>query len=229
MKAIILAGGEGRRLRPLTNDKPKPLLEVGGKPIIEWQIEWMKKYGVNSFVISAGYMKDKLIDYLGSGSKYGVDIEFVIEEEPLGTAGAIKYARSSFLKESAFVVANGDIITNFDLGKLVAANKQVATISLTPLRSTYGIVDSDGTRVLGFREKPIIKDNWLNAGIYAMSTKIFDYLPDSGSLESIVFPKLAAEGLLECMKFDDVYWCSIDNFKDFEETGKDLAKGVVFG
>src|SRR5271156_5070305 len=110
MKALILAGGEGKRLRPLTNDKPKPLLEVGGKPIIEWQIEWMKGYGVDYFVISAGYMKEKLIEYLGTGAKLGVDINFVVENEPLGTAGAIKSAVGILGREEKFVVTNGDII-----------------------------------------------------------------------------------------------------------------------
>jgi len=228
MKALILAGGEGRRLRPLTNDRPKPMLEMAGKPIIEWQIEWMKKHGVNSFVILAGYMKERLVEHLGTGAKLGVDISFQMEGEPLGTGGAVKSARAAFDKEERFVVANGDIITNFDLSKLIAMNKNVATISLTPLRSTYGIVDTDGIRAVAFREKPLVKDYWLNAGIYVMTREIFDYLPDKGSLEVSIFPKLVALGLMDAIKFDDVYWSSIDSFKDFEETSTDLGNGQVY-
>lgn len=229
MKALILAGGEGRRLRPLTSDRPKPMLEMGGKPIIDWQIEWMKKHGINSFVISAGYMKDKITEHLGTGAKYGVDISFEIEEEPLGTGGAIKNCQSSLKGEESFVVANGDIITNLDLTMLIKSHKNISTISLTQLKSTYGIVDTEGSKVVSFREKPLIKDHWLNAGIYVMSSKIFDYLPDRGSLENATFPKLVESSLLDCVKFEGIYWQSIDSFKDFEDTSNDLAKKVVFG
>lgn len=228
MKAVILAGGEGRRLRPLTNDRPKPMLEVAGKPIIEWQIEWMKSYGINSFVIVAGYMKDKLIEYLNTGAKLGVDISFEVEDAPLGTGGALKSTKEMLTKEDKFIVANSDIITNFDLSKLVAASNSVATISLVPLRSSFGIVDTEGVKVVGFREKPLIKDHWLNAGIYVMKREIFDYLPDKGSLETETFPKLASLGSIEAMKFDNIYWRSIDSFKDFEETGADLANKSVY-
>jgi mannose-1-phosphate guanylyltransferase len=228
MKALILAGGEGRRLRPLTNEKPKPLLEVGGKPIIEWQIERMKSFGVTSFVISVGYMKDKLIEHLGTGARYGVDISFEVEEEPLGTGGAIKSAEDILGKEDVFFVTNGDIISNMDLGKLIAAHKNVATISLTPLRSQFGIVETEGADVIGFKEKPLIKDHWLNAGVYTMSKKVFDYLPDKGSVELETFPALAKERLLQAVKFDDIYWRSVDSFKDFEEVNSDLNAKKVY-
>lgn len=228
MKALILAGGEGRRLRPLTNDKPKPMLEIAGKPIIEWQIRWMKSYGISSFVVLAGYMKEKLIDYLGTGAKLGVDISFEIEDEPLGTGGAIKNAEQSFKNEEKFVVANGDIITNFDLGKLISSSNNVSTISLVELRSTFGIVETSGNKVVGFREKPLIKDHWLNAGIYVMTKRVFDYLPKNGSVETVTFPKMAELGLLDAMKFSDVYWRSIDSFKDFEDCNEDLTKGSVY-
>lgn len=226
MKAIILAGGEGKRLRPLTNDKPKPLLEVGGKPIIEWQIEWLKRSGVDSFVIAAGYMKDKLISHLGTGSRWGVDINFVTEDEPLGTAGAIKSASSIIKNEREFIVANGDIITNLDVKKLVL-NENIAAISLTPLRSSFGIVVTNGDAVTGFDEKPLLKDYWLNAGIYLMSGKIFGYLPDKGSIERETFPQLAREGLLSSVKFE-TYWRSVDSIKDFEEVSVDLSNNTVY-
>lgn len=229
MKALILAGGEGRRLRPLTNDRPKPLLEVGGKPIIEWQVMWLKKYGVDSIVVSAGYLKEKLIEHLGTGSRLGIDVNFEIENEPMGTGGAIKGAKGSLKGESRFIVTNGDIITNLDLDKLIAAHAGVSTISLVPLRSPFGIVDTDDSKVVGFMEKPIIKDYWLNAGVYVMSDRVFDYLPDKGSLELVTFPRLANEGVLNCIKFDNIYWRSVDSFKDFEEVSTDLNNNSVFG
>lgn len=228
MKAIILAGGEGRRLRPLTNDKPKSLLEVGGKPIIEWQIEWMKGYGINSFIVSAGYMKDVLIAHLGTGSKLGVELNFSVETEPLGTAGAIKYAMAPFVSEEKLVVANGDIITNLELDALISSCNDVASVSLAPLKSTFGILDTDGSKVTGFREKPVLKEYWLNAGVYVMSNRVFEYLPDTGSLEYNVFPRLAKEGLLDCVKYGDSYWRSIDTLKDFEEANADLNSNLVY-
>ncbi|HII09501.1 MAG: nucleotidyltransferase family protein [Candidatus Micrarchaeaceae archaeon] len=228
MKAVILAGGEGRRLRPLTNDKPKSLLVVGGKPIIDWQIEWMKSYGVDSFVVSAGYMKDALIGYLGTGARLGIELSFVVENEPLGTGGAIKNAVSALGGTEKFIVANGDIITNLDLKELIASCKDVASVSLSPLKSTFGILDTDGDKVIGFREKPVLKEYWLNAGIYVMSKEVFGYLPDKGSLEYDVFPQLAKKGLLDCMKYGDSYWRSVDTMKDFEEVGVDLNNNLVY-
>jgi mannose-1-phosphate guanylyltransferase len=224
MKAVILAGGEGRRLRPLTDDRPKPLLEIGGKPIIEWQIMWMKHFGFDSFTILAGYMKDKLVTRLGTGSKLGVDINFSIEEEPLGTGGAIKGIENTFRKEEKFLIANGDIITNIDLGRLFDLGGSVCNIALVPLKSTFGVVNTNMEKVVGFEEKPIIKEHWLNAGMYIASNRIFDYLPNKGSIEKETFPKLAAAGLLNSVKFDNNYWRSIDSYKDFEEANSDLEE-----
>ena len=96
MKAVILAGGYGKRLRPLTEERPKPLVEVGGKPIIEWQVNWLKSMGVDSFIVLAGYLKEKVMDHLGAGSKWGVKMAYLIEEEPLGTGGALKLRRMAF-------------------------------------------------------------------------------------------------------------------------------------
>lgn len=228
MKALILAGGEGKRLRPLTNNVPKPLLEVGGKPIIEWQIGWMKSYGVDSFVISGGYLKEKLVDHLGNGSKLGVDIDYVFEEEPLGTGGAVKNAESFFESEKNFVVSNGDVITNLRLDKLLSSDRRISTISLTPLKSPFGIVETDEEKVIGFKEKPFVEGYWLNAGMYLMSDKIFDFLPENGSIELVTFPNLVKEKQLGYVKFNDVYWRSVDSLKDFEEVSSDLGKDLVF-
>ena len=199
MKAAILAGGFGKRLRPLTNDRPKPLVEVCGKSIIEWQISWLKKYGVNALVILAGYLREKLIDYLGSGSRYSVRITYVVEDEPLGTGGALKNAEY-ILNDSVFIVLNGDVITNLDLSKLVNEllnSKALIAIALTPLKSPYGIVRLGmGSYIESFVEKPVIKEYLINAGVYAMKPEVFKYIPEKGDLERTTFPKLASEGLI---------------------------------
>ncbi len=230
MKAAIIAGGFGKRLRPLTLDRPKTLVEVGGKPIIQWQIEWLRKYGVDTIAVLAGYMKEKIIDFLGSGQRLGVNVVYVIEEEPLGTGGAIKNARG-VLSNEIFVAVNGDIITNIPVDKLVnelLSSNALAVIALVPLKSPYGIVEIDENGYIkSFREKPVLGDYLINAGVYAMKPQIFEYLPDKGDIERDTFPKLAEEGLLKGVVFRDVYWRAIDTVKDVEEVGRELEKGIL--
>lgn len=225
MKAAVMAGGLGRRLRPLTSDRPKPLVEVGGKTIIEWQIEWLRRHGISSVVILAGYLREVLIEHLGSGSRYGVKASYVVEDEPLGTGGALRNAEH-VLSDSVFVALNGDVITNLDLGRLVrelVSSNAVAAIALVPLRSPYGIVKLRGDGyVESFEEKPVLREYLINAGVYAMKPEVFRYLPERGDIERTTFPRLAAEGLLKGVVFADCYWRSIDTLKDVEEASKDL-------
>jgi len=226
MKAVILAGGRGKRLRPLTDEIPKPLIEVGGKPIIVWQIEWLRSYGIHEFVVCAGYLKERIINSLGNGSKLGVKIGYVVEEEPLGTGGAIKNAEVFLKNEEGFFVINGDIITTLnplELAKL--DSKYVGVIALVPLPSPYGIVEvDDDFKVKSFREKPLLRDYWINAGVYYFRSKIFKYLPVKGDVEKSVFPMLAELGLLKAVKYEEVFWRSVDTPKDVEEVSKLLVE-----
>ena len=140
MKAVILAGGLGKRLRPLSDDKPKPMIEVLNVPIIEWQIRWFRKYSINEIVICVGYLKEHIIDYIGSGVRFGVRVGYAVEEEPLGTGGALKNAESLLgdgLREGFFMV-NGDILT--DLNPVELRTKDLPSLALVPLRSPYGVV-----------------------------------------------------------------------------------------
>ncbi len=233
MKAAILAGGYGKRLRPLTSDRPKPLVEVAGKPIIVWQIEWLRSHGITEIVVLAGYLYTKLIEYLGNGSRFGVRIAYVVEEEPLGTAGALKNAEHILRKEDYFIVVNGDIITNLDplqLVKTVSERSEViAGIAAVPLRSPYGIlkIDEHG-RILDFVEKPVLREYWINAGVYAMKPDIFDYLPEKGDIEKTAFPRLARERKLIALRYSDVFWRSIDTYKDVEEVSRELQGVKLF-
>jgi NDP-sugar pyrophosphorylase family protein len=152
MKAVILAGGHGNRLRPLTQDRPKALVEVGGKPIIEWQIRWLSSYGVKEFVVCAGYMKEKFFSVIGSGSKLGVKVYYSVEDEPLGTGGALKNTEGLLMNESGFLTVNGDIITSLNPTVLVEQGS-VGVVSLVPLKSPYGVEElSDNGLVKGFLE-----------------------------------------------------------------------------
>ncbi len=223
MKVLILAGGYGKRLRPLTNTIPKPLIKLNEKPIIEWQIQWLKIHNVNSFVIGLGYLKHKLINYF---VRKNHNIEYVIEEEPLGTGGAIKNAEKLLENEKEFMVINGDIITNLNCSKLVLSEKDLVSMALVPLRSPYGVIKTRGSRISEFREKPLLKGYWLNAGIYLMSNKIFKYLPEKGDVEKL-FHELAKKDRINGVKFSNVYWRSIDSLKDMEEGSLDLKNNKV--
>ncbi|MDE1833504.1 MAG: nucleotidyltransferase family protein [Candidatus Micrarchaeota archaeon] len=227
MKAVILAGGYGKRLRPLTEERPKPLVEVGGKPIIEWQVNWLKSMGVDSFIVLAGYLKERVIDHLGAGRKWGVKMAYLIEEEPLGTGGALKNAEHLLENEKRFVMVNGDIITNIDF-KDVKNDSTVATMALVPLKSPFGVIKTSNSHITQFVEKPVLEDYWINAGIYVMKSEIFSMLPEKGDIEKFTFPKLAKENQLGCAKYTDSYWRSVDSMKDLEEVSNDLKEHKVY-
>ncbi|AAY80604.1 nucleotidyltransferase family protein [Sulfolobus acidocaldarius] len=226
MKAVILAGGYGKRLRPLTDEKPKPLVEIGGKPILEWQILLLKRYKISSVYILAGYKKEVLLDWVSKNQeRLEVKLAILSETEPLGTGGAIKRLED-FIKEP-FYVLNGDIITNLDLDKLKISedSDDLASIALVPLKSPYGIIRmKDGGKIIEFVEKPIIKDYWINAGIYYMKPQIFEFLPVKGDVEKTTFPLLAEKGILSGKTYDSVYWRSIDTLKDYEEAGQEVSE-----
>ena len=221
MQAIILAGGFGKRLAPLTSEVPKPLLPVGGKPILVRQIEWLRGFGVTDAVLAVGYLRHKVFEALGDGRRLGVRIFYSVEEEPLGTAGAIKNAEP-FMRDDVFIVLNGDVLTNLDLNRLVEALGDAdGAIALVPLRSPYGIVefDRDG-RITRFREKPLLEGFYINAGVYAFRREVLKFLPERGNVEETAFPMLAERGRLRGVTYRDVFWRSIDSVKDLEEVDK---------
>ena len=212
MKAIILSGGIGKRLKPMTDHVPKPLIPLNNIPIIEWQIRYFKKFGVNECIICTGYKSEQIINYL-KPKKLGVKIDYSIEKTPLGTGGAIKNA-SNFIDDENFFVINGDVITNIDPRKLRANPNSIAVI---PLRSSFGIVALNKNKVKRFEEKPEISDHWMNAGIYYLSKETLKQLPKKGNIEHVTFPILASNNSLFVVKYEKDFWCSIDSHKDIEE------------
>ena len=226
MKALILAGGMGKRLRPLTDDKPKPMIPISNKPILEWQIMWLKSHNIGEVVLCTGYMSENITEYFGDGEKFGVSIEYSKEEEPLGTGGALMQSESLLKEHSNFIVMNGDIMSNIDPNSLILnlTDGLIGTIAVVALRSPFGEIEikEDG-RISRFTEKPILNDHWINAGIYCFSNKIFNYLSSVGSLESDVFPLLAQENKLSAIKQNNVKWRSIDSHKDIEESQKEFV------
>ena len=220
MKAIILAGGFGKRLKPLTDSNPKSLITILDKPIISWQIQWLRNYKIKDFIICAGYMKDNIINYLGDGSNLNINIEYSIEDRPLGTAGALKNCENLLDDEHEILVLNGDVITNINPINLIKEinNNILCSMAVVPLQSPFGIVNfTKNSIVTGFKEKPLISDYWINAGVYSLSKNLFSHIPKPGSLENDVFPKLANNKNLKVIKYDKNLWKSIDSHKDIEE------------
>jgi mannose-1-phosphate guanylyltransferase len=223
-KALILAGGFGKRLRPFTFEKPKPMLEVAGLPLIERQIRWLKGNGIDELIICVGYLKEKIMEYIGDGSRFGVRVEYSVEESTLGTGGAIKNAESLLHNEQAFYVINGDILTTIDPRKL--AGDTTHAVSAVPMKSPFGIITFDSSdNVTEFLQKPVMNDIWINAGVYYFMNEVFRYLPDVGNFEESVLPMLAKQGKLRVVKFGnpDYYWRSIDSHWDLEEASKEVS------
>ena len=219
MKAIILAGGRGKRLRPITDYIPKPLVPIKNIPIIEWQLKYLKKFGIDEVIICTGYKQEMIENHLNM-KDIGIKIKFSIEKSPLGTGGAIKKA-GKMIKDKSFFVINGDTITNIDLKKLATKKNVIAAIEL---RTKYGILETDNDKIINFKEKKEISDTWMNAGIYHLEKEVLKELPNKGDIEKTVFPDYAKKGILNTVKFKNVKWYSVDSFKDMEECSLEVEK-----
>ncbi|RJR31741.1 nucleotidyltransferase family protein [Candidatus Parcubacteria bacterium] len=207
MKAIILAGGEGTRLRPLTYTTPKPLIDVQDKTLTEHVFDILKNYGVTEAILSVSYMADKIKNYFEDGFKFGMKLSYLIEERPMGTAGPlILLKKMGCLLNEDFMVVNGDNLFSLDLAKFFDQHKKnqaVATIALTVVSdvTNFGIARLENGRILEFIEKPS-KDkapgNLANSGYYVFSPEIFEFLPEKNfvMLEKDIFPVLAKENKL---------------------------------
>jgi mannose-1-phosphate guanylyltransferase len=231
MKAIVLAGGLGMRLRPLTDDRPKALIPVRGRPISEYQIEWlMKEGGVDGVTFACGYKWERLKDHFGPNF-HGIPIDYSVEEEPLGTGGAIKKALATKDPGDLVVVANGDIITDLPLKRMIDAHRQAGELSasmlVVPYRSRFGVVRIDKLKMVrAFDEKPAFPDVWINGGVYLLNTKkVLKNLPEKGDIERETFPKLVTHGeLLSYPHYGE--WYFVDSVKDLQELEEYIpAKG----
>jgi len=219
LKAIILAGGRGKRLKPITDYVPKPLVPIKNIPIIEWQIKYLKKFGIDEVIICSGYKTKMMENYLGM-KDLGVKIKFSVEKSPLGTGGAIKKA-GKMIKDKEFFVINGDTLTNIDLKKLAKVSNVIAAIEL---KTKYGVLETKGEKIINFREKKEISDTWMNAGIYHLQKNILKELPDKGDIEKTLFPNYAKKGKLNTVKFKNSKWYSVDSFKDMEDCASEIEK-----
>ncbi len=232
MYALILAGGKGERLRPLTDTLPKPMAPVGGKPILERQVEWLKDGGVEGVVFLAGYRWEAIRDYFGDGSSFGISVEYSIEDSPLGRGGAIKQGYPLAPEgDEPLVVTNGDIITRQPLAEIIEFHREsparrngpAVTLLAVPMVSPYGLVDMDTTgSVVGFREK-VELPHWINGGVYVFDREVFPWFPDWGDHEVDTFPRLAQAGRIAAFRTRS-FWTSIDSFKDLREAEEFIGR-----
>jgi mannose-1-phosphate guanylyltransferase len=234
MQALILAGGEGTRLRPLTETVPKPVVTLVDRPFITFMLEWLRGHGVGDVVLSCGFMAAGVRAVLGDGSTYGVRLRYVEEPEPLGTGGAVKLAEP--LLEERFLVLNGDVLTDLDLTAQIAEHERSrarATLALVAVEdpSAYGLVrlERDG-RVREFVEKPSpeqIDTDLVNAGAYVLDRSVLATLPagERISLERDVFPTLVGAGLHGCVAAG--YWLDIGTPERYLQGTYDILEGTV--
>ena len=232
-KAVLLVGGRGTRLRPLTDKIPKALLPVQGKPITEHILDLLKKYGIRDVILCVGYLKDSIKEHFGDGSRFGMNVTYVEEEEPLGTAGPLKLAKK-YLKDS-FIVSNGDELKDIHIPRMFRLHRRknaLGTLALTTVDdpSQYGVARLDGSRIVEFVEKPKKEEapsNLINAGFYILEPEVIDMIPDGFSmLEKDVFPKLAQHGRLRGFPFAGQWFDvgNIERYKTAENNWKGISK-----
>ena len=226
MKALILAAGKGSRLQEKTADKPKALVEVCGKPIIYWVLKWLKSHGIENVVLGVAYKKDVIIDYIKKNNSFGLNIKFSEHRVEGGTGEGFRLAIERHIDDENFIAMNGDELTNLDLSKLIDShlkNKPFATIAISPLKSRFGIVELWEDSIIGFREKPIITDKFVNVGIYIFNKRIKDYLPERGSIEKTTFPLLAEKRLIKAHKMNsNERWTTVNTIKDIIKAEEEL-------
>ncbi len=235
MKAILLAGGKGTRLRPLTIHTPKPIVPIFNRPFLHYQVDLLKQVPeIDEVILSLNYQPRRIEEIFGDGSDMGIKIRYVVEPAPLGTAGAIKYAGDN-LTESV-VVFNGDVLTEIDLAAVIRLHRERkarATIVLTPVDnpSAFGLVETDaGGNITRFLEKPKpeeITTNLINAGIYVLEPDTFDRIPSdvSWSIERSYFPSLVERKETFVAYVDNGYWIDIGTPEKYMQVHRDIMDG----
>ncbi len=240
MQVIIMAGGEGSRLRPLTCDRPKPMVPLVNKPVMEHTVDLLKNNGWTDIGVTLQYMPQNIMHYFGDGTEFGTNMKYFIEESPLGTAGSVKNA-SGFLKET-FLVISGDALTDFDLEQALAFHRQNGSWATLILKQVnipleYGVViTSKNGGITRFLEKPgwgeVFSDT-VNTGIYILEPQVLDYIPDKTKFDfsKDLFPLLMKERKPMYGFLSDGYWCDIGSLEQYQQANIDilLGRAVISG
>ena len=225
--AVILVGGAGLRMRPFTEDMPKCMVPIKEKPLIHWTVSWLKSYGFKHLVMGVAYRKEVVIDYLKNNSQ-GLKIDFSEHTVEGETGEGFRLAISRFVKDDDFLAMNGDEVTNLDLERLEEShlkNKSVATVSVAPMRSPFGILELEGDEVVSFKEKPLVENMFVSIGVYIFNQKILSYIPENGSIEKTVFPLLVKKKALKaCRLKPEELWLTINSVKELSVAEREFAK-----
>ncbi|WP_334143465.1 NDP-sugar synthase, partial [Rhabdothermincola sp.] len=236
MKAVIMAGGEGTRLRPLTSNAPKPMLPLVNRPMMEHVIELLKEHGFDDIVVTVAFLANAIRNYFGDGSEFGVRIAYTTEETPLGTAGSVRNAMDQLTER--FLVISGDVLTDIDLSAIVRFHEErgaVATIGLAhvdnPLEFGIVITEEDGA-IERFLEKPTwgqVFSDTINTGIFVLEPEIFDYIPPDRPVDfsGEVFPALLDKGRPLYGAVANGYWEDVGTLEAYVRAHKDILDGKV--
>ncbi len=237
MKAVVMAGGEGSRLRPLTSRRPKPLAPIANKPVMHHIVELLKRHGITEIVATLHYLADEIESYFGDGSALGVAMQYVVEDTPLGTAGAVKMAEARLGGET-FVIISGDAMTDLDLTSLIQAHRaagNTATIALlrvsNPLEFGVVITDDDA-RITRFVEKPSwgeVFSDTINTGIYVLEPEVLAYMEAGRSYDfsKDIFPLLLRDGKRLGGHVISDYWADVGNLQQYQQANYDALAGTV--
>ena len=237
MRALILVGGEGTRLRPLTSEVPKPVVPLVGRPLMAYMLEWLAGAGVTEAVMACGFLPDRMEEVLGDGSRYGLKLAYVAEPEPMGTGGALRFADEQLPGGlgDRFVMCNGDVLTDLDLRRQIELHEElgaVATLGLAPVEdpSAYGLVRTgDDHSVAGFLEKPDpaeIDTDLISAGVYVLERSVLELVEPGRnvSIEREVWPRLVGEGLY-AIADREAYWLDIGTPERYLQATADILSG----
>lgn len=233
MKAVILIGGEGTRLRPLTLKIPKAMVPILNKPFLVHLLEYLRSHGVDEVILALGYMPDPIQSHLGDGEALGVKLVYSVEDQPLGTAGAVKLAEAHL--DETFLVFNGDIITEIDLTEMIKRHRKAqprASIALTPVEdpTAFGVVETYSSGMVHrFVEKPSkdeVTTNMINAGIYVLEPEVLNDVPagEKCMFENWVFPRLLERGEKMLSYPSHAYWIDIGTPEKYLRANHDLLR-----
>ncbi len=228
MKAVILAGGKGRRLEPYTTLLPKPLMPVGEYPVVEILIRQLKRSGFTDLYFAVGHLAGLIEAYFQGGKKWGVRIQYSMEEEPLGTVGPLALLRKE-LQSEPFLVVNGDILTDLDFSKVMdahVASGAVLTLAVThrEVSVDFGVLELEGNKVTGFQEKPVLRYP-VSMGIYAMSPQVFAFIPEGKKfdLPDLVWTLLRAREPVQAFLYEG-FWLDIGREEDWRRAQEEFEK-----
>ena len=226
---VLMAGGRGTRLRPLTDHCPKPMLRVAGKPILESILEQCIASGLHDFYLAVNHLKEQIRDHFGDGSRWGVQIQYIEETKPLGTAGALQLLPGHARLETPLLVMNGDVLTRLNLAQLLEFHTSHGAAATLGVRShdvviPFGVVEAEGVDLVGFREKPVLRHQ-VNAGIYAIEPSLLSLIPADQSMDMpslLLAAREAGKRVAVCPIHE--YWCDIGRPETLKQADEDWAR-----